>query len=64
MIRFRSDGGMGQVTKLTLKADRDNNGSYETTEHVDTFAVDGSGYVDVQPTYDSAGSRPATRPPT
>ncbi|MBI1368968.1 MAG: hypothetical protein GC162_09980 [Planctomycetes bacterium] len=41
---------------FTVKSDRDANGSYETTEHIDAFAVDGSGYVDVSPTHDAAGN--------
>jgi len=40
MIGFK--GTQGELDDLTVKADRDSNGRYETTEHVDDFAVSGA----------------------
>ena len=55
-------GGIGNVAidDLTVNADRDNDGShtFETTEHKDNFALDGTATTSfaASPTYDSAGN--------
>jgi YD repeat-containing protein len=41
---------------LVVKADRDANGSYETTEHIDRFTADTNGRVPEAFTYDAAGN--------
>jgi hypothetical protein len=41
---------------VTVKADTDANGSYETTEHIEEFTIDGSNYADVQPAHDANGN--------
>ena len=56
MIGFASARAVNSVDDLTVKADRDANGSYEVTEHKDGFTLDGSGYDDSEPTHDAAGN--------
>ncbi len=48
--------GVGTIDDLTLKMDRDANGSYETTELVERFTLDGDGYAQETPEYDAAGN--------
>jgi YD repeat-containing protein len=44
------------VDNLTLQSDRDSNGSYETTEAVESFTIDNDGYADETPTTDASGN--------
>ena len=58
---FDFDGGYigfltGTVDTITIETDRDNNGSYETVEHIDHLTLDGSGFADSEPTHDPAGN--------
>jgi len=45
-----------EIDDLTIKSDTDANGSYETTEHIDRFTADASGFVPQGPEYDLAGN--------
>ncbi len=56
IIGFVAPYGTGSVAELVIKTDTDNNGSYETTEHIDSFGLDGSGYATDTFTYDAAGN--------
>jgi YD repeat-containing protein len=39
-----------------LQSDRDANGSYETTETIESFTIDNDGYADETPTTDASGN--------
>lgn len=56
LVGFSCYTDKASVESFTLKADRDANGSYETTEHVENFVLDGSGYANETPTYDKNGN--------
>ncbi|MCC6680525.1 MAG: hypothetical protein IT445_06440 [Phycisphaeraceae bacterium] len=55
-IGFKSGQNLDSlVDNLTVKTDRDSNGSYETTDLIETFTTS-SGYAEETPTYDAAGN--------
>lgn len=55
MIGFVGHTTAPRVDNLTIKADRDADGTYETTEHVEGFDVDLNGYAQGSFTHDAAG---------
>ena len=55
-IGFAANSQVVYIDNLTVKTDRDSNGSYETTEHVDTFDLNGSDLIEEDLDYDAAGS--------
>ncbi|MEM9109968.1 MAG: RHS repeat-associated core domain-containing protein [Planctomycetota bacterium] len=54
-LGFLADQGVAYLDDLTIKTDRDNNGSYETTEHIEDFQANGSYYED-ELDHDAAGN--------
>ena len=53
---FGGDAHQVRVDDFTLRTDRDNNGSYETTEVVEDFTIDASGYAEETLTHDANGN--------
>ncbi len=51
-----TNGRIVALDDLTLRTDRDANGSYETTEHVERFTVDSTGNAPTSLTHDAAGN--------
>jgi RHS repeat-associated protein len=57
MFGFADGFGTTSVDNLTIKSDPDNNGTFDTTELVDTFTLDSSGYDSgSNPAYDNNGN--------
>jgi YD repeat-containing protein len=57
MFGFADGFGTTSVDNLTIKSDPDNNGTFDTTELVDTFTLDSSGYdTGSNPAYDNNGN--------
>ena len=49
-LRPRGVGYTGSIDNITIKTDRDANGSFETTELIETFTVDANLDADITPT--------------
>ena len=56
MIGFMGANTDIAIDNLTLKSDRDANGTYETIEHVEPFTLDTNGAVQETLTHDDAGN--------
>ncbi|MFA9478962.1 RHS repeat-associated core domain-containing protein [Phycisphaerales bacterium AB-hyl4] len=57
LIGFSEAGEhLQSVGDLTLKSDTNGDGTYDTTEHIEGFAVDQDGYAHDDPTHDAAGN--------
>jgi RHS repeat-associated protein len=56
LLGFAPDMGEVTIDNFTLKTDRDANGSFETTEHLDSFTLDSTGYAPDSLLHDAAGN--------
>ncbi len=56
LIGFSGGATYVAIDDLTVKADRNGDGTYETIEHVESFTLDGNGYDAQTLTYDQAGN--------